>query len=129
VQIAHEHKLEQPKPAYVQRPIVGKPKNQDTPTSGDVHLFKDPSTYHTDRPCFYADCEGLDGGSKLPIGERKILNIKKAVGEFKISRPREIKLRWAVKEKLSREWMVGNFYPRVLFTFSDIVCYVTKNFR
>jgi hypothetical protein len=29
----------------------------------------------------------------------------------------------------SREWVVEKLYPRVLFTFSDVVVFVSRNFR
>ncbi|KAA8902468.1 hypothetical protein FN846DRAFT_955469 [Sphaerosporella brunnea] len=126
VQLALINTKRQSDRSYTHTPIVGDPQNLDTPTSGDVHLFKDPSTYATRRPCFYADCEGLRGGTRLPMAVTKIDRIKQRVGEVKgVS----LSMRWAKQEQLSREWMVERFYPRILFTFSDIVCYVTNNFK
>jgi hypothetical protein len=32
-----------------------------------VHLYLDPSTFLSEAPILYADCEGLDGGERLPL--------------------------------------------------------------
>lgn len=53
-----------------QTPIVGLVQNQHVPTSGEVHLYWDPSTFNTNRPLLYADCEGLGGGSREPMAAR-----------------------------------------------------------
>lgn len=47
-------------------PVVGS-VNHSVPTSGDVHLYSDPSTYNSDCPILYADCEGLEGGENEPM--------------------------------------------------------------
>ena len=49
-------------------PIVGHVANEHTPTSGDVHLYADPTTYFGSRPTLFADCEGLQGGERIPVG-------------------------------------------------------------
>ncbi|KAK0724572.1 hypothetical protein B0H67DRAFT_657154, partial [Lasiosphaeris hirsuta] len=41
------------------------------PTTGDVHFYSDPATYSERRPILYADCEGMNGGEKLPMDERQ----------------------------------------------------------
>jgi hypothetical protein len=48
-------------------PVVGSSRDNHTPTSGDVHLYADPSTSAGEFPMLYADCEGLEGGETLPI--------------------------------------------------------------
>jgi hypothetical protein len=40
-------------------PVVGSALHTDLPTSGDVHLYPDLSTFESPHPVFYADCEGL----------------------------------------------------------------------
>ena len=47
-------------------PVVGS-VNHSVPTSGDVHLYSDPTTYNTNIPILYADCEGLSGGETEPV--------------------------------------------------------------
>lgn len=114
---------------------MGTAMELDVPTSDAVHLFADPITYDTGRPYFYADCEGLSGGNKVPMATRAYQGVKK----FR-QRRRHAKnhsntesvdngIAWARGQQKSRQWMVENLYPRVLFTFSDVVCFVTKNFR
>jgi len=36
---------------------------------------------------------------------------------------------WPKPVEHSRAWMVRNFYPMILYTFSDVICYVTNNIR
>src|ERR1700722_17743687 len=48
-------------------PVAGAVRNDNLPTSGDVHLYTDPSTVHTQFPMLYADCEGLEGGEQPPL--------------------------------------------------------------
>lgn len=106
----------------VEAPAIGSSEDPDTPTSSDVHLFVDPSTYSDERPRFYADCEGMEGGNSPPVMGRT-----KRKRDLKYLQ--NLKLKWLSTEQCSRTWMVNNLYPRVLFTFSDVVVYVTKNFR
>ncbi|KAF8540174.1 hypothetical protein BDD12DRAFT_980545 [Trichophaea hybrida] len=113
----------------IRTPVIGNLSDLDTPTSSDVHLFPDPATRNSERPLLFADCEGLDGGNKLPIAARAVLRIGKFGTNLKGKRFQELRIKWATGEKRSRGWMVKKFYPRILFTFSDVVCYVTKNFR
>lgn len=117
-------------------PVIGSVKNQDLPTSGDVHLYSDPVSSDTDAPILYADCEGLDGGEREPMGV-KSRKVKKHLQTYNI--PQEVKVRqnaserdllWAINEKTqSREYIVRNLYPRLLYTFSDTIVFVTMNPR
>ncbi|KAK7965849.1 uncharacterized protein PG986_000126 [Apiospora aurea] len=36
------------------------------PTTGDVHLYADPSTLYSHTPALFVDCEGLSGGEAMP---------------------------------------------------------------
>lgn len=73
--------------------------NGRLPTTKDVHLYADPKTYNTQTPVLYADCEGLNSG-------------------------------WAVtSETKKRDDAVMRLYPRVLYTFSDVVVFVLRNPR
>lgn len=112
-------------------PVVGSLESMHRPTSGDVHLFHDPSTADTERPCFYADCEGLKGGRTAPVAEEEVSQIRGLIRGISRERHREVKVRWKTKqsETRDREFMVKTLYPRVLFTFSDLVVYVTPNQR
>ncbi|KAF8241567.1 hypothetical protein K440DRAFT_569550 [Wilcoxina mikolae CBS 423.85] len=121
--------LERKRP--IETPVVGNYQHLDTPTSGDVHLFSDPSSWQTDRPILYADCEGLEGGNKIPVAVKAMHKVKSMfddhIGHHRFRHSKVIG--WATGEKTTRAWMTKHFYPRFLFTFSDVVVYVTKNFR
>jgi hypothetical protein len=125
-----------------QTPIVGSVQQQDVPTSGDVHLYTDPKTYLSDNPIFYADCEGLAGGEREPKGARsKLLNRMTGNGHrsnttksFERNRRNlrhsEREIKWAkTSETQARQFSVTQLYPRLLYTFSDVVVFVLKNPR
>lgn len=92
-------------------------------TSGDVHLFSDPRTHDTPFPIFYADCEGIDGSdfssaTKYLIEFVNAYSFEDIIYKYRVISP-PITQRWAVRE----------LYPRILFPFSDVICYVTTNPR
>ena len=101
-------------------PVVGS-VNDNVPVSAKVHLYADPETWMTKSPILYADCEGLEGGESAPRSEA-IKSHKRGFGA-----PR--KLPWATgnKEKSKREYAVTELYPRLLYTFSDVVIFVLRN--
>ncbi len=119
-------------------PVVGA-VGLDLPTSGDVHLYSDPQTSKSNNPILYADCEGLEGGEREPLGARlkkkekaskigRIDSFEKKVQKAQHTSEREIT--WAdTNAKRSREFAVTNLYPRLLYTFSDVVVFVLKNPR
>lgn len=119
-------------------PVVGC-AGQDVPTSGDVHLYTDPQSFESNTPILYADCEGLKGGEREPIAakyhkKRKVSKIGR-IGSFekrmqKIPHTSEREITWAnTNEKRSREYAVTYLYPRLLYTFSDVVVFVLRNPR
>ncbi|KAJ8114147.1 hypothetical protein OPT61_g3904 [Boeremia exigua] len=126
-------------------PVAGTSANGNTPTSGDVHLYSDPKTYNTEYPMLYADCEGLEGGENTPMaaqyrnsaatsqkekgrdnhtsGEHRK---RRKVSKSFHSTQREIK--WANSpEKSKRQYAVTELYPRLLYTFSDVIVFVLRN--
>lgn len=124
-------------------PIVGSP-NDNIPTSGDVHLYADPLTHYKKQPTLYADCEGFEGGESIPRGirlrESEITNIQTQKADASTNtglrqklrnfsyRRRELK--WANSpDKRKREYSVTQLYPRLLYTFSDVVVFVLRNAR
>lgn len=114
-------------------PVIGSSAQQHSPTSGDVHLFADPETYDSRRPFFYADCEGLKGGDNLPIATRRVKDkltskVKRGTRHVVPGSTRK-EMIYENEEQKTRQWAVEKLYPRILFPFSDVVCYVTKNFR
>ncbi|KAK8101867.1 hypothetical protein PG999_012241 [Apiospora kogelbergensis] len=106
------------------------------PTTGDVHMYADPSTLYSNTPALFVDCEGLSGGEAMP----KQLRHRSADGvahddegqqqqpKKKLSTPRP--LAWAkTPQTRKREFAVSQLYPRILYTFSDVVVFVLRNPR
>ena len=86
----------------------------------------------------YADCEGLEGGEREPLGVRlkrdkpskfgRVDSFERKVQKMHHTSEREIT--WAdTNAKRSREFTVTHLYPRLLYTFSDVVVFVLKNPR
>jgi hypothetical protein len=107
-------------------PVVGM-AGKDVPTSEDVHLYSDPATSNSETPLLYADCEGLEGGEREPLGSRY------RVPRQDVNDPRtalapslplgrygsERELVWAdTPLRRSRQFAVTHLYPRLLYTFS-----------
>lgn len=122
-------------------PVVGA-HGRDVPTSEDVHLYLDPesSMSRSQTPLLFADCEGLGGGGRDPMGARTRKQMKEraeadrsAAGirrKHRMKPVSERQLLWAdTDKKQMREYAVANLYPRLLYTFSDVVVFVLKNPR
>lgn len=110
-------------------PVVGSVKNDHIPTSADVHLYADPATYDGQYPMLYADCEGLDGGEEEPVAtvSRKVLR-KEAKNMVKFASGKVRAIAWAnTDQRCTRQYAVGELYPRLLYTFSDTVVFVLRN--
>lgn len=115
-------------------PVVGSMRNDRSPTSGDVRLYADPETAFGPLPMLYADCEGLEDGDIAPVANQHRQTMKKADQAhiqrlFGSSRPRELVYAKTNSEAMNREWAVKKVYPRLLYTFSDIVVFVLRNTR
>jgi len=123
-------------------PVVGSSSHPDTPTSGDVHLYCDPDSFRNERPILYADCEGLNGGEREPMGAKSRNKVRRDGSEHKRKTPSFVKyirrkhdasqreILWATdNEKCSREHHVRHLYPRLLYTFSDVIVFVIKEHR
>ncbi|KAI1740057.1 hypothetical protein F4680DRAFT_465847 [Xylaria scruposa] len=118
-------------------PVIG-PRGAHVPTSEDVHLYLDPKTADSEGPMLYSDCEGLEGGEREPLGamlkrmrrqdHTKDADIEAGLLKTKVISERE--LNWADGPRArSREFAVTNLYPRVLYTFSDVIVFVLRNPR
>ena len=128
-----EHKLPMYADSTFESPVVGSMKHDKSPTSGDVHLYADPETAYTRLPMLYADCEGLEGGEMEPTANKlrqKSKNIPSQgrQGFFK-GRPRELVYAKSNSDARNREWAVKRVYPRLLYTFSDVIVFVLRNTR
>lgn len=115
-------------------PVVGA-VGRDVATSEDVHLYLDPDSSESQAPLLFADCEGLEGGERDPVAarlKRKMASShpqdNAASGNRKPTSERE--LIWAdTPKKQSRDFAVAHLYPRLLYTFSDVIVFVLKNPR
>lgn len=113
-------------------PVVGSTADSSQPTSANVNLYAEPATYRTNKPMLYADCEGLDAGETTPMAITLRDRAKAAMSErvHKVSRGRYREIKWATSEGMrTREFAVTMLYPRVLYTFSDVVVFVLPNSR
>lgn len=116
-------------------PVVGSSARDQIATSADVHLYADPATFTQWEPILYADCEGLDAGEERPVAETsqtppqdpKSLRSKVT---YRFSSTRIRKLEWAQSElERTRQFAVTNLYPRLMYTFADVVVFVLRNAR
>ncbi|KAK8017030.1 FabD/lysophospholipase-like protein [Apiospora rasikravindrae] len=129
-------------PAFFPTPVVG-PRGAHLPTSEDVHLYLDPRTCDSPGPLLYADCEGLEGGEREPLGakfrrmrraHKDNSNETEAEADAQARKASKIiserELEWASESRTrSREFAVTNLYPRLLYTFSDAIVFVLRNPR
>ncbi|KAK5133613.1 hypothetical protein LTR08_007561 [Meristemomyces frigidus] len=109
-------------------PVVGSVVNDTLPTSGDVHLYADPATHAEQLPILYADCEGFEGGERTPLGARRSRRDTGRDETAKSSHVHSRLIEWAnTEESRQREYAVTALYPRLLYTFSDVVVFVLRN--
>ncbi|KAL8929810.1 MAG: hypothetical protein Q9208_000954 [Pyrenodesmia sp. 3 TL-2023] len=117
--------------------------NDNVPVSANVHLYADPDSYTSDTPILYADCEGLEGGESVPRAEayrvqdgavrpytqRKDSDVRSRKRHHRKGHRVSRNLKWAHgdKEKSKREYAVTELYPKLLYTFSDVVVFVLRN--
>lgn len=104
-------------------------KHDNSPTSGDVHLYADPETAYTRLPMLYADCEGLQGGEMEPAAKKLLQKSKNTQQSFFKGKPREVLIAKSNNNANKMEWAVKTVYPRLLYTFSDVVVFVLRNTR
>ncbi|KAH8677541.1 hypothetical protein BX600DRAFT_430886 [Xylariales sp. PMI_506] len=96
------------------------------PTTGDVHLYADPATLYTPAPLLLVDSEGFNGGEAAP---KQLRNRSEEFAKgYKSCSSRRIT--WAkTPNTKKREYAVSQLYPRILYTFSDVVVFVLRNAR
>lgn len=88
-------------------------------TTGEVNLYPDPETYGTTSPMFYADCEGLMGTAPLAASHQT---------EW-VKTGKRYPIKSEGRKVVDRRTAVKTIYPRFLFIFSDVICYVTSNHK
>jgi energy-coupling factor transporter ATP-binding protein EcfA2 len=100
-------------------PVIGG-RGAHVPTSEDVHLYMDPRSWDSQSPILFADCEGLEGGEREPLGalfKKKRKSDKSSNGQssgrfqkaLKIISERE--LMWAHSQRAGREFAVRIHKP------------------
>jgi hypothetical protein len=102
--------------ARIDAPIVGADGSLES-TTGEVNLYYDPWTFGTASPRLYVDCEGL-GGTK-PKASSHQRQWSSSVLSHQIRHQRGV--------PIDRKWAVTKLYPKFVYIFSDVVCYVTRN--
>jgi len=92
----------------------------------------------------YADCEGLDAGETVPFAihsmeQLQISESSNSAGPRAGTKARrslrrkplegeEVKVQWSTElQTNSRDYAVRHLYPRLLYTFSDVVVFVLRN--
>ncbi|KAH9825933.1 Patatin-like phospholipase [Teratosphaeria destructans] len=109
-------------------PVVGSVVNDAVPTSGDVHLYADPATHAEQLPILFADCEGFEGGERIPLGARAKKQLLTRDDPSRSGQVHTRTIEWAnTEETRQREYAVTALYPRLLYTFSDCVVFVLRN--
>lgn len=118
-------------------PVAGSLANGSVPTSGDVHLYSDPRSYAAEYPMLYADCEGLEGGENTPMATQYRQNASSTHPSKDRSKRRKVSknthctqrdIKWANSpDKQKRQYAVEELYPRLLYTFSDVIVFVLRN--
>lgn len=102
-------------------------------TTGDVHLYADPSTLYSSHPLLLVDCEGLSGGEAIPKQLRNGSQGRSTIDSGHTDVHRHCltrRIAWAdTPYTQKREYAVGQLYPRILYTFSDVVVFVLRNPR
>lgn len=117
-------KLSEGDPVF-QTPVVGA-AGRDVSTSEDVHLYLDPDSCMSAQsraPLLFADCEGLDGGERDPVGallKKRMERQSRMEGNTSPGKPTprhlsERELIWAdTPKRKAREFAVAQLYPRLL---------------
>ncbi|PTB65192.1 hypothetical protein BBK36DRAFT_1122202, partial [Trichoderma citrinoviride] len=107
--------------------------DDNCPTTGDVHLYADPGTYYDQKPILYADSEGMTGGESTPRGLEQWSQAETDTAKKTrdLVKDKIIKtLTWATDaSKRSREFAVKSLFPRILYTFSDVIVFVLREAR
>lgn len=88
-------------------------------TTGEVNLYLDPTTFGTEAPTFYADCEGMLGTEPVAAQHQ---NEWVQYGKRYPVVAKDGKL-------MDRRAAVQTLYPRFLYIFSDVICYATRNHK
>lgn len=124
------------------RPIVSQSENS-WPTSNGVHLYADPVTCSNHRPLLYADCQGLNSQSFLPMAhyckmhdipyaftpaQGSVPEMEEKIGTRALESFNMLKVPTCVTSdtiKATEFKEVDRVYPMLMYETADIVVYVT----
>ncbi|KAK4445124.1 hypothetical protein QBC34DRAFT_441867 [Podospora aff. communis PSN243] len=106
-------------------PILGVPDSAE-PTTGDVQLYPDPATHTKKVPILYADCEGLNGGDQTP---KALENVSLSDIRLRGGRLKDIAWASVLGGGRKREQIATTLFPKLLYSFSDTVVFVTQQAR
>ncbi|KAE9378224.1 FabD/lysophospholipase-like protein [Stipitochalara longipes BDJ] len=116
-------------------PVVGSRAEAQNSTSAGVHIYMDPDTFRHERPIVYV---GIRSNTVAHEAQPVALIQPDLAEEVVLDRALKTKpqplssmpLPWA--EHVSKPWrsvVSEKIYPRFLYIFSDVVCYVSGNSR
>ncbi|KAK1621470.1 hypothetical protein BDP81DRAFT_513134, partial [Colletotrichum phormii] len=88
-------------------------------TTGEVNLYLDPETFGTESPALYADCDGMVGTEPIAAQQQKEWVEH---GKHYLVKTRDGRV-------MDRRTAVNEVYPRFLYIFSDVVCFVMRNHK
>lgn len=95
-----------------------------------MHLYADPSTLYDTSPLLFIDCEGLSGGEAAPKQLKQSHDSSSHSANYPRRHAVPRKIEWAqTPQTQKREYAVSQLYPRILYTFSDVVVFVLRNPR
>ncbi|KAI2616839.1 FabD/lysophospholipase-like protein [Hypoxylon sp. NC1633] len=126
------HDLTAPERSNYYAPVTSSSHDRIS-TTGDVHLYAEPSTLYSNEPLLLVDCEGLSGGEAIP---KQLRQRSRGPSSADSDDPEPNRhcitrtIQWAdTPQTQKREFAVGHLYPRILYTFSDVVVFVLRNPR
>ncbi|KAF2267002.1 hypothetical protein CC78DRAFT_577537 [Lojkania enalia] len=109
------------------KPIPGAASTAGGASSSDLHLYGDGATIDTSNPILFADCEGLYGGVPEAADIKdKVWNKSKKTLNQTWRYVREFPSKIVGESVPTRRYCVEDLYPRILYSFSDVVCFVTQ---
>ncbi|KAF4625168.1 hypothetical protein G7Y89_g12998 [Cudoniella acicularis] len=106
-------------------------------------MYADPTTLDSNRPLLFVDREGIGGGSNVPaaVQARTGARVLRQIKTFDISQDGQIcpgkcnthrsfdshdDSTTFTAPLVTRKFCVEDLYPRILYTFRDVLCFVSE---
>ncbi|KAG7424468.1 Phospholipase A I [Fusarium oxysporum f. sp. raphani] len=96
--------------------------NPCTSTTGEVNLYADPATLESKNPILYVDCEGFSGTGTLAAKYQSRWYSRDI-------RYRDYRIDESSTHATTRTHVAKQIYPRFLYIFSDVICFVVEQTR